>query len=75
MIKSVDLRILANAIVEAIPEPDRILTAKQVAKILDIKPEVINRMCKDGKIPASKLENGSKWYISERALKEKIFKK
>lgn len=73
MISSADLRLLADAIVQAIPAPDRILTMEDAGKMLGRPPKEIVKMCKEGVIPAHKFPGGKIWYISQNELQKALF--
>ena len=69
MVSSSELRLLADAIVKAIPKPDTILTVEKVGELLSRPTGEIVKMCKDGTIPAHKLKGGKIWYVSENGNK------
>ena len=73
MASSTDIRLLADAIIKAIPKTDNILTVEKVGELLARPTGEIVKMCKDGTIPAHKLKGGKIWYVSENELKEALF--
>ena len=50
---------------------DEIMTVKEVAKYLKVKPVTVYKLCNEGKIPAFRVAN--RWRIKESLLKKHIF--
>jgi hypothetical protein len=71
MANSADITMLAHEIVRALPKEDKILTDRQVAEILDKPLAVVQKMCRNKEIPATKLKG--QWYVSDRKLKASLF--
>lgn len=71
MVSSADIRLLADAIIEALPKQDKILTDRMVAVMLERPLAEVQKMCRSKQIPARKLKG--QWYISENQLKASLF--
>ncbi len=73
MISSADIRMLADAIIKAIPPKDEIWTIATAAAALGRPEAEVIKMCKRGVIPAHKLKGGKIWYISKNELEKTLF--
>ncbi len=71
MASSADIRLLAQAIIDAMPRNDTILTDRKVAEILEKPLSVVQEMCRDKTITATKLKG--QWYISLAQLNADLF--